>query len=140
MFQLYTRPTLALRLQDHQPFQELTYLETNQESQKMTAISWVCYFSKKKLCKTGKHCLYILVTSLCCLELYISTFLKMFNTFLPQFLNINLLFSKTCEPKTNHRPYTFTKMLGYIYQKKSETSFQISNYWSCSFLWLSREV
>lgn len=31
MFQLYTRPTLALRMQDHQPFQELTYLETNQE-------------------------------------------------------------------------------------------------------------
>lgn len=31
MFQLYKGSTLALRLPDHQPFQELTYLETNQE-------------------------------------------------------------------------------------------------------------
>lgn len=31
MFQLRTRPTLALSLEDHQLLQELTHLETNQE-------------------------------------------------------------------------------------------------------------
>lgn len=138
MFQLHTRPTLALRLQDHKPFQDLTYLETNQEvtgdnscgsansarnnCTKLRDIL-VMRWSPPSTAFNWKHCF----------QVYSSTYLNIFvlvSYF--SFLNIDLWFHQFHGWKIHLRTSTLKIFLCFV-RKILRLHFKCPFYGFCSF-------